>query len=222
MVSVNARAILCSLVLLATSVASQQSEATNKVGHKADREVTNANKADQDSRTERKGPRKYLHDGKWLTKYEIVRSRFERRDGQWRARDPKALERERARNARAKKKLDRKVKSDLRLLASSYSKTRAAAKKRLLAVAEKHGRPELAKTTNKQFTAFDNYWRAYWRARRQSEQSFVTIGVNAQLTRLEGIDTVPVSFGRGGSGRLQLPRTRSVSIGSTVVVPAGR
>ena len=41
-----------------------------------------------------------------------------------------------------------------------------------------------------------------------------------QNVRLLGMDTVPVSFGNG-SGRLQLPRTQSVSFGGPVWLPLG-
>ncbi len=48
----------------------------------------------------------------------------------------------------------------------------------------------------------------------------MTLGINFQHTELLGMDTVPVSLGTG-TVRIQLPRTRSVSIGTTVTVPAG-
>jgi hypothetical protein len=47
------------------------------------------------------------------------------------------------------------------------------------------------------------------------------LGLQIQQTQLLGFDTVPVSFGNG-QGRLMLPRTRSISIGTTVAVPLGR
>lgn len=154
-------------------------------------------------------PRKYLYDGRWMTKYEIERSRYVRVDGEWRLRAD--VERE-----RLAAKLAPRIRSDLRLLASSYSKTRDAAKRRLLDAAARLERPALAKTARGRHAAYDSYWRAV----RAAEHATVTLGIDAQLSRVQGIDTVPVSFGTG-SGRLQLPRTRSVSIGTTVTVPAG-
>jgi hypothetical protein len=47
------------------------------------------------------------------------------------------------------------------------------------------------------------------------------MGINFQHVELLGLDTVPVSLGVGSPVRIQLPRTRSVSIGTTVTVPAG-
>jgi hypothetical protein len=51
---------------------------------------------------------------------------------------------------------------------------------------------------------------------RKSTTGIFTIRL--QHTELLGMDTVPVSFG-SGMGRLQLPRTQSVSIGTTVGLP---
>ena len=42
--------------------------------------------------------------------------------------------------------------------------------------------------------------------------------VRAQQVQLLGMDTVNVGFGTG-SGRLMLPRTQSISIGTTVALP---
>jgi len=47
------------------------------------------------------------------------------------------------------------------------------------------------------------------------------LSLNLQHSQLEGFDIVPVSFG-SGQGRIMLPRTRSISIGTTVAVPLGR
>jgi hypothetical protein len=42
--------------------------------------------------------------------------------------------------------------------------------------------------------------------------------MHLQRTELQGLDTVTVGFGNG-QGRLQLPRTQSISIGTTVALP---
>jgi hypothetical protein len=42
--------------------------------------------------------------------------------------------------------------------------------------------------------------------------------LHLQRTELQGLDTVTVGFGNG-QGRLQLPRTQSISIGTTVALP---
>lgn len=51
---------------------------------------------------------------------------------------------------------------------------------------------------------------------RKSTTGIFTIRL--QHSQLLGLDTVPVSFGTG-QGRLQLPRTQTVSIGTTVGLP---
>src|SRR5262245_52083612 len=50
---------------------------------------------------------------------------------------------------------------------------------------------------------------------------FGMFDVRLQSVKLLGIDTVPVSFGNGNGGRLQLPRTESVSFGGAVCLPLG-
>lgn len=58
--------------------------------------------------------------------------------------------------------------------------------------------------------------------RSAARRRTVTLGIHFQHTELLGLETVPVSLGVGAPVRIQLPRTRTVSIGTTVIVPAGR
>jgi len=60
------------------------------------------------------------------------------------------------------------------------------------------------------------WYRTYW-----AEQATAILELRLQKTTLLGFDTVPVSLGVGGTVRLQLPRTQSISIGTTVPVPLG-
>jgi hypothetical protein len=57
---------------------------------------------------------------------------------------------------------------------------------------------------------------------RRARRRTVTLGINFQHAELLGLKTVPVSLGVGTPVRIQLPRMRTVSIGTTVTVPAGR
>ena len=56
---------------------------------------------------------------------------------------------------------------------------------------------------------------------RPRSAAFGMFDIRLQSVRLLGIDTVPVSFGNGNGGRLQLPRTESVSFGGAVCLPLG-
>lgn len=93
----------------------------------------------------------------------------------------------------------------------------AAARAALHAEAMAAHRPELA-------AAIDAEYRRARQPHRQAAAATATalgvLSVQLQNVRLLGFDEVTVGFGTG-SGRLQLPRTESVSIGTTVAVPLG-
>jgi hypothetical protein len=57
-----------------------------------------------------------------------------------------------------------------------------------------------------------------WLQRPRRATSTGVFSIRLQKVDLLGLDTVPVSFGTG-QGRLQLPRTQSISIGTTVALP---
>ncbi|MEZ5989048.1 MAG: hypothetical protein R3F30_07985 [Planctomycetota bacterium] len=64
------------------------------------------------------------------------------------------------------------------------------------------------------------FWKDYHRV--HARDSFLgTIEVRAQQSRLLGMDTLTTSLGPAGQVRIQLPRTQSTSIGTTVTVPLG-
>lgn len=60
------------------------------------------------------------------------------------------------------------------------------------------------------------------RIRAIARRRTVTLGIHFQHSELLGLRTVPISLGVGSPVRIQLPRMRTVSIGTTVTVPAGR
>lgn len=73
--------------------------------------------------------------------------------------------------------------------------------------------------------AMERAERDYWLRRVRSAPAVpAAIGIlELRLQKVDflGFDTVPVSFGTGGMGTLQLPRTRSISLGTTVALPLG-
>lgn len=64
------------------------------------------------------------------------------------------------------------------------------------------------------------FWKRY-RMVHARDSMLGTIEIRAQQSRLLGMDTVTTSLGPAGQVRLQLPRTQSTSIGTTVTVPLG-
>ncbi len=156
-----------------------------------------------------------LYKGQWMRKYDVEQLRYidyvrahgyVHYFGKWR---PKADVR----------KLRRDARRHMNRLASSSAKTRDRARANLHKMARKHEMPRLAVLADRVHQDYGDYWRRY-RIVQERRRYTVTMGINFQHTELLGLDTVPVSLGTGRV-QIQLPRTRSVSIGTTVTVPAG-
>ena len=119
------------------------------------------------------------------------------------------------------KKIQRDAKRQMNRLASSSKSSRDRARDGLHAMAKKHEMPRLVVLADRVHKDYSEYWLRHYRVLRERRRYTVTMGINFQHTELLGLDTVPVSLGVGSPVRIQLPRTRSVSIGTTVTVPAG-
>jgi hypothetical protein len=120
----------------------------------------------------------------------------------------------------AVKKIQRDAQRQMNRLASSFKSSRDRARERLHAMAKKHEMPRLVALADRVHRDYGEYWRKH-RILQERRRHSVTMGINFQHVELLGLDTVPVSLGVGSPVRIQLPRTRSVSIGTTVTVPAG-
>ena len=158
-------------------------------------------------------PNLVLYQGQWMRKYDVEQLKYVdykrahgyvRYFGKWR------------RSADVKK-IRRDAGRQMNRLASSFRSSRDRARAKLHEMAHKHDIPRLAVLADRVHKDYSDYWRRYRIERRRYT---VTMGVNFQHTELLGMDTVPVSLGTGRVN-IQLPRTRSVSIGTTVTVPAG-
>ncbi|HLQ37710.1 MAG TPA: hypothetical protein VK348_07915 [Planctomycetota bacterium] len=88
-----------------------------------------------------------------------------------------------------------------------------AARREMIALAERAHRPDLQQRAE----------RDYWRARLAWQAVQLPVGIlslRVQQVQLLGMDTVTVGLGTG-TGRIQLPRTQSISFGGTVALPLG-
>ena len=169
--------------------------------------------------------------GRWLPEDEARRALgFLRFEGRWRLpREIEYLRHARAGRAAAARRAESPGGAEgaadlqttiqdlhLRLIGPSDA-DRDRARAELVALAGELGDPALMQWTEEAFRA----WRHAWAHHRETSRE-VPVGIlslNLQKVDLLGIDTVPVGFGVGTPGRLQLPRTRSISIGTTVAVP---
>ena len=158
---------------------------------------------------------KVLHNGQWMRKYDAEKLKYAgymrahgylHYFGKWRRKaDVTTLRRQ------ARRQMNR--------LASSSAKNRDRARDRLHEIAKKHEMERLVALADRVHQDYGEYWRGY-RILRERRRYTVTMGINFQHVELLGLDTVPVSLGVGRPVLIQLPRTRSVSIGTTVTVPA--
>ena len=136
-------------------------------------------------------------DGKWMRKYDAVRTR-----------------------ARQKHRLSVQHRANLLFarLADRNPSIRAVARRNLEALAKAEKMPELLKLANRKAREYGDFWRA----RGGSYTAYTgLITVNATLSTLESMQTFTTSLGTGSPVRLQLPRMKTISIGTTVSVPLG-
>lgn len=157
--------------------------------------------------------------GRWLPYEQGMRTLgYRHYQGRWRR--PEEIEylkraaRQRARAAEVQERIDRLAIA----LADPDEARSAAALQSLRVLARTEKRPDLAAAAQR------DYWRCRvaWMRAAARQNTTAIVGLRLQHVELLGIDTVPVSFGTGGGGRLQLPRTRSISFGGTVAIPVGR
>lgn len=156
-----------------------------------------------------------LHQGQWLRRYDV--EKLEYADymrahgyvhyfGRWR------------RQAEVRK-IQQLTRHPMNRLSSPREETRDHARDRLHDIARDHDMPRLALLADRVHRDYGEYWR-HERLLAERRRHTVTMGINFQHTELLGLETVPVSLGVGAPVRIQLPRIRTVSIGTTVTVPA--
>ncbi len=104
-------------------------------------------------------------------------------------------------------------------LAGSSENARKKAREQLVELARAERIPGLEKRALADYFNYRDGWAAIRRARRAPVMGLMSI--NLHYSKLIDLKTVPVSFGNGTTGRLQLPTVRSFGIGTTVAVPMG-
>ena len=150
--------------------------------------------------------------GRWLTHAEAMKERgYVLFRGQWLRKYDVAVLEHRERQARERARLERELNGLFQRLASRTASQRDGALAQLEAVADRREWPQLAVLARQQKAGYDRFWTEYT----------ATISVNLQKTELLSLTPYTTSLGTGMPVTLQLPSTRSVSIGTTVTVPAG-
>jgi len=155
--------------------------------------------------------------GQWLRKADAMKKLgFVRYKGKWRK--PSEVARLEAEAARRKHvaAVARKMKKLARRISSPSNKTAAKARDDLIALGRSEGFPEIGYHAVKAYHKSRLYWKAY-----RVEQRTALLELRLQKTTLLGLDNFTTSLGFGSPVTLQLPRTRSISIGTTVSVPLG-
>jgi hypothetical protein len=116
----------------------------------------------------------------------------------------------REQQARERKRIERELNQQLRLLASSTAATRQRALSRIEAVTTRHDWPEVARVAREYKVACDEYW-----------QHRVTATLTLQQSEVLSMQPFTTALGAGRPVTLQLPRVRTISLATTVVLPAG-
>lgn len=156
-------------------------------------------------------------NGKWLPRHRAMKALgYTYHRSKWLSRA--AYKKMRVLEARKKhvRKIQRDVNRLARKLASASARKRVAARTDLIAIARAERIPKLGYHTDRAFYAYQKYWKRYWR-----EHATATLEIRLQKSELLGIDNISTSLGFGAPVTLQLPRTRNISIGTTVTVPLG-
>lgn len=136
------------------------------------------------------------------------------------AADSAATARARAAERRARKRRLERVRREVRALgrklASPSQAVSKTARDALMALARRERIRGLGYQTDKLYHRFRRHWKAY-----RAERRIGLLAIRAQKVNLLGFDRFTTSLGRGSPVTLQLPRTRSVRVGTTVAVPLG-
>jgi len=150
--------------------------------------------------------------GKWLTQEAAMRERgYVRYRGQWMRLYDAAVAEHREQQAREREKIVAELNQQLRLLASSAAATRERALGRIEEVTTRREWPEVARVAREYKAACDDFWR----------RNRVTATLSLQHSELLSLQPFTTSLGTGSPVTLQLPRVRTISLGTTVVLPAG-
>ena len=153
-------------------------------------------------------------DGQWMSRADAMRARgYVRYRGQW----MRKYDVVRLKHAEKQKRVQRKQQRDLnrhfRRLVSSSAKARDTALHALEDLADRREWAELRDTARRYHAIATRYW---------IERPVVLVTIRAQHSELLGLEPFTTSLGTGLPVTLQLPRMRTISIGTTVGIPAGR
>lgn len=136
--------------------------------------------------------------------------------GVWRtAQEVQKFEREQARRKHLAR-IKRRVRTLGRKLAHPSKKASREACNALIALGRTEKIRRLGYEAEKLWFEYRKYWRAYARDRAMG-----VFEIRAQKVDLLGIDNFTTSLGPGNPVTIQLPRKRSIRIGTTVSVPLG-
>lgn len=154
-------------------------------------------------------------DGVWLPRAEALRREGYRLiQGRWLTpAGIAALRRRVEERAAAAKRLEERVNTLIRRMAGPSDRDARKARDELVQVARKRKLARLEQLARRLYPVYRGWWR---------EVRMGLITVRAQHARLTGLERRNLSLGTGTPVTLELPRTRSVSIGTTVGVPVGR
>ena len=161
----------------------------------------------QDAR-QRLGHRKV--EGRWLPFEEAMQALDKVRDqGEWVDRQV-AEERRRVRAERDRvRKLQRRVNALVRRMAGASDRGRNDSRDQLLAIALAERRPDLGARIHAMHREYQQWW----------DRERVLVEIRTGYSKLVRMDEITTSLGSGSPVRIQLPRMRTVSIGTTVLIP---
>ena len=146
----------------------------------------------------------------WLTKNKAMKAMgYVRLRGKWVSQEEADRVKGQARARFERSKLRARISDYSQDLMSPSRKRRDDALAGLQKISKEHQLPSLATQAEQLHAAM-------------GRTGVVTAEVRLQQSTLLGFETRSVGLGNGSSVRLQLPRTRSVSLGTTVNVPIGR
>ncbi len=187
---------------------------TNGLLTEMKREATRVIKRDADNEKARIMLGQVRRGQRWVVDPAAMRQRgFVRYGGAWvRKYDAERLKYVREMK-RKRRELERTLNGHLRDLWSRSERKRGAALAALTEIADRREWPALDKLAREQHTLAVRYYR---------ELAVVHATVRAQRTEVLGLTPFTTSLGVGTPVTLQLPQTRSTSVGGTVAIPVGR
>ncbi|MAG55091.1 MAG: hypothetical protein CMJ83_02250 [Planctomycetes bacterium] len=152
-------------------------------------------------------------DGRWLPKRKAMpQLGYVKYKGKWHTLDEFARLRAIEGHQKRVRRLQRTIDKHVRHMSVSSDKIRMKARDDLIVFARKEGLPKLVPAAHKLHDELGAYWAEVRRAN-------ALIEVRAQQANLVRMRRFQTSLGAGSPVTLELPEVRSVSIGTTVLVP---